>query len=116
MAADPILQQFDQLGVWSRGDQCAPHKQLLVLYALGRWQQGKVEVTYADAEPDLTYFAQVATKPGVFGGVQMARKGRFSRNTLTPNRLWVSTTQKRLFSGAKPRNQPHFCNIVRNMG
>jgi putative restriction endonuclease len=54
MNADAILTRFDGLNTWRQGDQRAPHKPLLVLYALGRWQQGKTEVTFAEAEPDLT--------------------------------------------------------------
>jgi len=49
-----ILNRFDQLAVWKRGDQRAPHKPLLVLYALGRWQRGRKDVTFLEAEPDLT--------------------------------------------------------------
>lgn len=49
-----ILTRFDDLNTRRQGDQRAPHKPLLVLYALGRWQQGKAEVTFAEAEPDLT--------------------------------------------------------------
>ena len=30
-----ILTRFDDLGTWKQGDQRAPHKPLLVLYALG---------------------------------------------------------------------------------
>jgi CPA1 family monovalent cation:H+ antiporter len=40
MTRDSVLHRFDKLGVWSRGDQRAPHKPLLVLYALGRWSRG----------------------------------------------------------------------------
>src|SRR5438270_12084348 len=54
MTSDAILTRFDALNTWRQGDQRAPHKPLLVLYALGRGQQGKSEVTYAEAEPDLT--------------------------------------------------------------
>src|SRR5262245_57903390 len=54
MSSDAILTRFDELNVWKQGDQRAPHKPLLVLYALGRWQQGKAEVTFKEAEPDLT--------------------------------------------------------------
>src|SRR6266545_771197 len=54
MTADVILTRFDDLNTWRQGDQRAPHKPLLVLYALGRWQQGKAEVTFAEAEPGLT--------------------------------------------------------------
>lgn len=41
MTSDAILQRFDNLIVWARGDQRAPHKPLLILYDLGRWQQGE---------------------------------------------------------------------------
>lgn len=40
MDSEPVLQRFDDLGIWKQGDQRAPHKPLLVLYALGRWQAG----------------------------------------------------------------------------
>ena len=55
MSSDAILQQFDGLNVWSRGDQRAPHKPLLVLYALGRWARGeRGDVPFADVNRDLT--------------------------------------------------------------
>src|SRR5262249_31886427 len=49
-----VQTRFAELNTWRQGDQRAPHKPLLVLYALGRWQQGKAEVTYVETEPDLT--------------------------------------------------------------
>src|SRR4051812_26224906 len=51
---DTILSRFDDLNTWRQGDQRAPHKPLLILYALGRWQHGKPEVSYREAEPELT--------------------------------------------------------------
>src|SRR4051794_9906799 len=48
------LSRFDDLSIWKQGDQRAPHKPLLVLYALGRWQQGQTEVSFRQAELDLT--------------------------------------------------------------
>jgi putative restriction endonuclease len=54
MTGETILTRFDELNTWRQGDQRAPHKPLLVLYALGRWQKGKAEVGYAEAEPELT--------------------------------------------------------------
>jgi putative restriction endonuclease len=52
---DHILQQFQRLSTWSRGDQRAPHKPLVVLLALARWQQGqRSALPFADIEPDLT--------------------------------------------------------------
>jgi putative restriction endonuclease len=45
MSGNDILTRFDKLNIWKQGNQRAPNKPLLVLYALGRWQQGKAEVT-----------------------------------------------------------------------
>ena len=54
MSVDEILSRFDRIAVWRQGGQRAPHKPLLVLYALGRWQQGLTDVTFLEAEPALT--------------------------------------------------------------
>jgi hypothetical protein len=37
---DALIQRFHGLNVWRRGDGRAPHKPLLVLYALGQLQAG----------------------------------------------------------------------------
>ena len=34
--SDTVLKRFEVLNIWKQGDQRAPHKPLLVLYALGR--------------------------------------------------------------------------------
>jgi putative restriction endonuclease len=50
-----ILQQFDRLNVWSRGGQRAPHKPLLVLYALGRWARAeRGDIPFREVDRDLT--------------------------------------------------------------
>ena len=36
MTRDEVLQAFDRMRVWQRGDQRAVHKPLLVLFALAR--------------------------------------------------------------------------------
>jgi putative restriction endonuclease len=56
MNADSFLTRFEELNIWRQGDQRAPHKPLLILYALGRWQEGKVEVTFKEAEQQLEGF------------------------------------------------------------
>ena len=40
MTPDELKQQIRQITVWKRGDQRAPHKPLLLLYALGRCLNG----------------------------------------------------------------------------
>jgi hypothetical protein len=54
MTSETILTRFDELNTWRQGNQRAPHKPLLVLYALGRWQAGQEDVTFRQVEPDLT--------------------------------------------------------------
>jgi putative restriction endonuclease len=55
---EDVLRRFDELTIWKQGDERAPHKPLLVLYALGRWQRGLVEVTFREAEPHLKSLLQ----------------------------------------------------------
>jgi putative restriction endonuclease len=55
MSREAVLRQFDGLGVWSRGGERAPHKPLLILYALARWSRGdQSPVPFADVNRDLT--------------------------------------------------------------
>jgi putative restriction endonuclease len=55
MTRDAVLGLFDRLNVWSRRDQRAPHKPLLVLYALGRWTRGQpADIPFRQADADLT--------------------------------------------------------------
>lgn len=52
---DEWLQRVSSIRRWARGDERAPHKPLLLLYALGRLQRtGSSAVSYAEAEPQLT--------------------------------------------------------------
>ncbi|MEY2970779.1 MAG: hypothetical protein RLZZ599_1152 [Bacteroidota bacterium] len=38
------------LNIWKRGAQRAPHKPLLLLYALGRWSNGQHEFPWLEVE------------------------------------------------------------------
>jgi putative restriction endonuclease len=58
MDSEDVLRRFDDLTVWKQGGQRAPHKPLLVLYALGLWQRGRAEVTFREAEPALKALLQ----------------------------------------------------------
>jgi putative restriction endonuclease len=49
-----IIELFEDLNIWKQGGQRAPHKPLLVLYALGRWAQGDFEVSYRQVEKDVS--------------------------------------------------------------
>ncbi len=55
MTNEDILRRFDALRVWKRekeGEK-APHKPLLILYALARWRQGLTTVSFREVEKDL---------------------------------------------------------------
>jgi putative restriction endonuclease len=55
MKRDAVLHLFDRVNVCSRGDRRAPHKPLLVLYALGRWSRGEpADIPFRRADADLT--------------------------------------------------------------
>lgn len=54
MTKQEILDKFKQVSVWQKGDIRAPHKPLLLLYALGRCSRnGGNEIPYSDVERDL---------------------------------------------------------------
>lgn len=54
MTRDEILQAFDRMRVWQRGDRRAVHKPLLVLFALARVGAGATaSIDWNDAEPQL---------------------------------------------------------------
>lgn len=50
---ESLLAAVDQLRLWRRGGERAPHKPLLVLLMLGRVQQGERLVAFSDLEEDL---------------------------------------------------------------
>src|SRR3954447_6114073 len=59
MSSEAILDRFDRLAVWSRGEQRAPHQPLLVLYALGRWCRGDhADLPFSEVNRDLTALLQ----------------------------------------------------------
>ena len=54
MTREEIIERFQNLNVWKRGDQRAAHKPLLILYAMGKLlRSGSRFIAYADIEEDL---------------------------------------------------------------
>jgi putative restriction endonuclease len=50
-----VLDRFDRLNLWKRGGQRAPHKPLLVLYALGEWSRGETaDIPFREVDGALT--------------------------------------------------------------
>lgn len=63
MSGAAILKRIEKINVWKKGDQRAPHKPLLVLYALGLWQRGRKDISFREAEPDLKNLLQRFGRP-----------------------------------------------------
>jgi putative restriction endonuclease len=54
MSDHEVFELFDALKPWVRGEEQAPHKPLLILYALGRFQRERVEwIPFKDVDHDL---------------------------------------------------------------
>lgn len=55
MSRASLIERFRRVNVWRREGEEAPHKPLLVLYALGRWFNGRdTRITFSDVDRDLT--------------------------------------------------------------
>lgn len=48
-----IQELFSRIKIWQKGDERAPHKPLLLLYALGRLQRGQQWLPYAEVKADV---------------------------------------------------------------
>src|SRR5689334_1059947 len=54
MQPDHIHQLFSQINVWKRGNERAPHKPLLLLYALAKCSRGESrEIPYREVDQEL---------------------------------------------------------------
>jgi putative restriction endonuclease len=54
MVSDPILERVDDLNVWRRRGERAPHKPLLLLLALARLARGEKSLPFSECEKELT--------------------------------------------------------------
>ena len=81
---------------WSRGGERAPHKPLLLLYALGRLQRiGQSRVSFADAEPE------VARLLSEYGPARRSTTPAYPFHHLQTDGLWVVDA-----GGADPGSSP----------
>ncbi len=53
MSEQNLLDRFSKIKVWTRGDQRAPHKPLLILYALAKLQQGQRWLPYSKIKAEV---------------------------------------------------------------
>ena len=50
---ESVLEKLGNLRIWRRHGQSAPHKPLLMLYALGQFSQGKQTLSFSEVDPAL---------------------------------------------------------------
>lgn len=55
MASNHIIEEFKSITTWKREGQRAPHKPLLVLYALGKLLKGEEQLEFSAIESDIRY-------------------------------------------------------------
>jgi len=81
------IERVTSLNQWRRGGERAPHKPLLLLYALGRLKRtGSASMTFTDAEPDLSRLLEE------FGPPRHTSPG-YPFHHLTSDGLWVVHTR-----------------------
>jgi len=86
MRREEVLHLFDKLNVWSRGDQRARHKPLLVLYLLARWSRGeRADIPFKQVDADLTGLLKEYRQLFEAAGFQLTRT--------VPTRTWVSVIE-----------------------
>ncbi len=100
MTRDEILQAFDRIRVWQRGDQRAVHKPLLVLNELGRLIRGEpAQVEFKDIEPKLIALLDQ------FGPAGASKTRQYPFWHLKTDGLWVLNDPDRILArpaGATP--------------
>jgi putative restriction endonuclease len=94
MTRDELLARFDNLVTWQRGGQRAPHKPLLILLALGEWQNGRQAVRFEDAQKPLSDLLQA------FGPPRKARHPEFPFWRLQNDNVWEVITSAPVQLGA----------------
>jgi predicted restriction endonuclease len=80
-----LLECFSNLVVWGSGEKRAPHKPLLILYALACFARGQFEVPFSEVEPVIIQLlrefgpARKVHHPEYpFGACKMTKFGRCS--------------------------------------
>lgn len=84
MLREDIIKSFDRIRIWKKGDERAPHKPLLILYALGQLSRGGPnDFAFCDAAPVLTSLLEE------FGPTRKSYSPEYPFWYLQNDSLWV---------------------------
>lgn len=93
MESSTAIRLFEEIIPWTNGDQRAPHKPLLVLYAFGCWLRGEFSIPYSVARKPL---ARLLTE---FGPPRKVCHPEQPFWRLQRNRVWEVTSTGTLIAG-----------------
>ena len=86
MDREAIIQKFNNVKIWKRSDERAPHKPLLILYAIGRLLRDKRRlISYSEIDEDLGKLLQE------FGARQTTRGTEYPFWRLRNDSVWKVT-------------------------
>lgn len=100
MTTDPLLDRIDQLNVWQRRGERAPHKPLLLLLALGRLVRGDNDLPFAQCEDQLTELLRE------FGPTRRSHHPEYPFWRLQNDGLWEVSTSRTLASRKSNTDPP----------
>ncbi len=106
MNREEIIQRFETLNIWSSGGQRAPHKPLLVLYAIGRLLRDGIRlIPYAEIEADLGRLLQQ------FAPRQSQQRTQYPFWRLQTDEVWEVTHADMI--GLSPSGDASVCDLRR---
>lgn len=86
MDRETLLEKFTNLRQWNRGSERAPHKPLLIIYALGKLLRGEGRLTpFAEADVDVGKLLRE------FGGRQSKQGTQYPFWRLRNDSIWEVT-------------------------
>ncbi len=117
------------LNTWKRGSTRAPHKPLLLLYALGHWQNGQKEFPWLDLRDEvkdlIAQFGGSARQNPQYPFVRLRSDGIWQINDLDPNYkgdVKISELNKLNYHGAftadfekQIKDKTYFAQLVQNL-
>ena len=107
MDRELIIQKFKNLNVWKRGNKVAPHKPLLVLYAIGKLRRGENQlIPYTEIEKKLAELLRE------FGIDQSKPRPHYPFWRLREDNVWKVTNAN--FIGQTPSGDAHVTDLKRH--
>ena len=82
-----ILSKFQKISSWKRKGERAPHKPLLILFAIGEFLNGKTDILFSDAQPKLTSLLQE------FGPPRKSFRPEYPFVRLSNDSIWELSNQ-----------------------